>query len=168
MDCRVSGFPVHHQLQACTQTHVRWVSDAIQPSHPLLFPSPSALNLSLHQGLFQWLSSLHQEAKVLEFLLQHQSFQWIFRTDLFRINWFDILEVQETPKSLLQPHSSKASILQHSTFFIVQLSHSHMTTGKTIALTRWTFVSKVMSLLFNMLSRLVIVFLPWSKCVLIS
>ena len=168
MDCRVSGFPVHHQLQACTQTHVHQVSDAIQPSHPLLFPSPSALNLSLHQGLLQWLSSLHQEAKVLEFLLQHQSFQWIFRTDLFRINWFDILEVQETPKSLLQPHSSKASILQHSTFFIVQLSHPHMTTGKTIALTIWTFVSKVMSLLFNTLSRLVIVFLPWTKCVLIS
>ena len=85
----------------------------------------------------------------------------------FRTDWFD-LAVQETLKSLLQYHSWKASILQHSTFFIVQLSHPYMTTGKTIALTRWTFVGKVMSLLFNMLSRLVIAFLPRSKCLLIS
>ena len=86
----------------------------------------------------------------------------------FRIDWLDFLAVQGTLKSLLQHHSSKASILQHSAFFIVQLSHPYMTTGKTIALTRWTFVSKVMSLLFNMLSRLVIVFLSRSKCLLIS
>ena len=85
-----------------------------------------------------------------------------------RIGWFDLLAVQGTHKSLLQHHSSKASILQHSVFFIVQISHPYMTTGKTIALARWTFVSKVMSLLFNMLSRLVIVFLPRSKCLLIS
>ena len=86
----------------------------------------------------------------------------------FRIDWFDLLAVQGTLKSLLQHHSSKASILQHSAFFIVQLSHPFMTTGKTIALTKQTFVGKVMSLLFSMLSRLVITFLPRSKCLLIS
>ena len=86
----------------------------------------------------------------------------------FRIDWLDLLAVQGTLKSLLQHHSSKASILQSSAFFIVQLSLSYMTTGKTIALTTWTFVVKVMSLLFNMLSRLVIAFLPRSKCLLIS
>ena len=86
----------------------------------------------------------------------------------FRMDWFDLLAVQRTLKSLLQHQSSKASILQHSAFFIVQLSHPYMSTGKTIALTRWTFVDKVMSLLFNMLSRLVITFLPRSKHLLIS
>ena len=86
----------------------------------------------------------------------------------FRINWLDLLAVQGTLKSLLQHHSSKASILRCSAFLIVQLSHPYMTTGKAIALTRWTFVGKVMSLLFNMLSRLVITFLPRNKCLLIS
>ena len=86
----------------------------------------------------------------------------------FTIGWFDLLAVQGTLKSLLQHHSSKASVLQCSAFFMVQLSHPYMTTGKTTALTRWTFVSKVMSLLFNMLSRFVIVFIPGSKCLLIS
>ena len=86
----------------------------------------------------------------------------------FRMDWLDLLAVQETLKSLLQHHSSKASILQPSAFFIVQLSHSYTTTGKTIALTRWTFVGKVMFLFFNMLSRLVVTFLPRSKCLLIS
>ena len=86
----------------------------------------------------------------------------------FRIHWFDLLAAQGTFKSLLQHHSAKASILWRSAFFIVQLSHPYMTTGKTIALTRWTFVGKVMSLLYNMLSRLVITFLPRSKCLLIS
>ena len=86
----------------------------------------------------------------------------------FRMDWLDILPVQGTLKSLLQHHSSKASILRHSAFFTFQLSHPYMTTGKTIALTRWTFVGKVMSLLFNMLSRLVIAFLPRSKRLLIS
>ena len=86
----------------------------------------------------------------------------------FRMDWLDLLAVQGTLKSLLQHHSSKASILWCSAFFIVQLSHPYMTTGKTVALTRWTFVGKVMSLLFNMLSRLVIAFLPTSKCLLIS
>ena len=82
MDCRTPDLPVHHQLPEITQIHAHWVSDAIQPSHPLLSPSPPAFNLSQHQGLFQWVSSSHQVAKVLEFQLQHQSFQWIFRTDL--------------------------------------------------------------------------------------
>ena len=86
----------------------------------------------------------------------------------FRMDWLDLLAVQGTLKSLLQHHSSKASILWHSAFFIVQLLHPYVTTGKTIALTRWTFVGKVMSLLFNMLNRLVIIFLPQSKCLLIS
>ena len=84
------------------------------------------------------------------------------------IDWFDLLAVQGTLESLLQHHSLKASILWHSAFFIVELSHLYMTTGKNIALTRWTFVSKVISLIFNILSRLVIVFLPKSKCLLIS
>ena len=102
-------------------------------------------------------------AKVLELQLQHQSLQWIFRIHFLRIDWLDLLAVQGTLKSLLQHHSSKVSILQHSAFFMVPLSHPYTTTGKTIALTRWTFVGKVMSLLFNMLSPLVIAFLPRSK-----
>ena len=132
----------YYQLPELAQTHVHWVGDAIQPSHSLSFPSLPAFNLSQHQDLFQWVSSLHQVAKVLEFQLQHQSFQWIFRTDL--------LAVQGTLKSLFQQHRSKASILWHSAFFIVQLSYPYMTTGKTIAWTRQTFVDKVMSLLISM------------------
>ena len=81
MDCSTPSLPVHHQLSELTQTHIRWASDAIQPSHPLLSPSPPAFNLSQHQGLFKWVSSLHQVAIVLEFQLQHQSFWWIFRTN---------------------------------------------------------------------------------------
>ena len=149
MNHSTPGLPVHHQLPEFTQTHVHLVSDAIQPSHPLPSPSPPALNLSQHQGLFQWVSSSHQVAKVLEFQLQHQSFQWIFRTEYsFRMDWLDLLAVQGTLKSLLQHHNSKASILQCSAFFIVQLSHPYMTTGKTIALIRRTFVGKVMPLAF--------------------
>ena len=168
MDCSMPWLLVHHQLPELTQTHVHRVSDAIQPSHPLSSPSPPTFNLYQHQSLFQWVSSSHQVAKVLEFQLQHQTFQWIFRTDFLYNGLAGSPAVQGTLKSLLQHHSSKASILQHSAFFIVQLSHPYMTTGKTIALTRWTFVGKVMSLLFNMLSRLVITFLPRSKCLLIS
>ena len=122
--------------------------------HPTILslssPSHSTLNLSQHQGLFKWVSFSHQVVKVLEFQLQHQSFQCIFRTD-FLYNWFDLLAVQGTLNSLLQHHSSKASILQCSAFFIVQFSHPYLTTGKTIAWTRWTFVGKVMALVFNML-----------------
>ena len=86
MDCITPGFPVHHQLSELAQTHVHWVSDASQPSLPLSSPSPPAFNLSQHQGLFQGVSSSHQVAKVLEFQLQHQSFQWIFRTDFLMMD----------------------------------------------------------------------------------
>ena len=168
MECSMPGLPVHHQLPGSTQTHVHWVSDTIQQSHPLLSPSPPAFNLSKHQGLFKWVRSSHQVAKVLEFQFQHQSFQWIFKHISPRMDWLDLLTVQGTLKSLLQHHSSKTSILLHSAFFMVQLLHPYMTTRKTIALTRWAFVSKVMSLLFNMLSRLVITFLARSKRLLIS
>ena len=168
MNRSMPGLPVHHQLPESTQAHVHWVGDAIQPSHPLSSPSPPALNLSQHQGLFKWVSSSHQVAKELEFQLQHQSFQWTPRTDLLKDGVVESLCSPRDSQSLPQHHSSKASILQCSAFFAVQLSHPYMTTGKTIALTRRTFVDKVMSLLFNMLSRLVITFLPRSKCLLIS
>ena len=121
-----------------------------------------------HQGLFQWVGSLHQVAKVLELQLQHQSFQWLFRLIFHKVDWFDLPVVQGTLKSLLQHHRSKASVLWHSASFVVQLSHPYMTSGKNIALTIQTFVGKVISLLFNMLSRFVIAFLPRSKCLLIS
>ena len=163
MNLSTPGLPIHHQLPEFTQTHVHWVSDAIQPSHPLSSPFPPAPNPSQHQGLFQWVNSSHEVAKVLEFQPQHQSFQWTPVLVSFRMDWLDVLAVQGTLKSLLQHHSSKASILWHSAFFTVQLSHPYITTGKTIALTRRTLVSKVMSLLLNMLSRLVITFLPRSK-----
>ena len=158
MNHSTPGFPVHHRLPLSTQTHVHWVGNTIQPSHPLLSPSPPAFNLSQHQGLFKWVSSSHEVAKVLEFQLQHQSFNEHSGLISFRMDWLDLLTVQGTLKSLLQHHSSKASILLRSAFFIVQLLHPYMTTGKTIALTRWTFVGKVMSLLLNMLSRLVITY----------
>ena len=168
MDCSITDLPVHHQLPEFTQTFVHWVSDAIHPSQSLSSPSPPTCNLSQHRGLFKWVSFLHQMAKVLEFQLQHQPFQWKFRTDSFRMNWLDLCTVQGIFKSLLQHHSSKASILQHSAFFMVRLSHPYMTTGKTIALTRRTFVGKVMSLLFIMLSSLATTFLPRSKHLSIS
>ena len=107
MNCSTPGFPVHHQLPESTQTHVHWVSDAIQPSHPLPSPSPAALNLSQQQGLFKWVRSLHQVAKVLEFQLnispsnEHPGL-------IFRMDWLDLLAVQETLKSLLQHHSSQS------------------------------------------------------------
>ena len=138
MDCSTPGFPVHHQLPEPTQIHVYHIGDAIQPSHPLLSPFPPAFNLSQHQGLFKWVSSLYQVAKVLDFQLHHQSFNEHSGLISFRIDWFDLLVVQGIFKSLLQYHSSKASILRHSAFFIVHLSHPYMTTGKTIPLTRQT------------------------------
>ena len=168
MECSTPEFPVHHQFPELAQTHVHQVSDAIQPSHPLSSPSPPAFNLSQHQGLFKGVNCLHQVTKVLELQFQHQSFQWIFRTDFLEGWLVYLLELQGTLKSLLQHHSSKASIIWHPVFFIVQLSHPYVTTGKTIALTRWTFVVKIMSLLLNLLSRLVIAFLPRSKRRLIS
>ena len=104
----------------------------------------------------------------MEFQIQHQSFNEYSELISFRMDWLDLLAVQRSLKSLLQHHSAKSSILQLSAFFMVQLSHPYLTTGKTIDLTRWTIVDKVMPLIFNMLSRLVIAFLPRSKCLLIS
>ena len=125
-----ASFSVHHQLLEYTQIHVHWVDNAIQPSHPQSSLSPT-FNLSQHWGLFKWASSLHQVAKALEFQLQYQSFQWILRTDFFMIDCFDLLAVQGTLKSLLQYHNSKASILQCSAFFMVQLSHPYNYGWKT-------------------------------------
>ena len=158
MDCSTPGLPVHHQLPELTQDSVYQVSDVSQPSHPLSSPSPSAFNLLQHQGLFQWVSFSHQVAKVLEFSFSISPSGEYSGLISFRIDWFDLLAGQGTFKSLLQHHSSKAPILWHSAFFAVQLSHPYMTTGKTIALTRRTFVGKLMSLLFNMLFRLAIDF----------
>ena len=164
MDCSTPDFPVRHQLLEVTQTHVHQVGDAIQPFHPLSFSSPPALNLFQHQGLFKWV----RWPKFWSFSFSISLSNEYSGLISFKIDWLDLLADQGTPKSLLQHHSSKASILPHSAFFIGQLSHPHMTTGKTIALTRWTFVGKEISLLFNRLSRLVIAFLPRSKCLLIS
>ena len=149
MDYSTPGLTVHHQLPEFTRVaHVHWVSDAIQPSHPLLSPYPPALNLSQHQGPFKWVSSSHQWSKCWSFSFNISPSNERSRLISFRMDWLDLLTVQGTLKSLLQHHTSKASILWGSAFFIVQLSHPYMTTGKTIVLTRWTFVGKVMSLLF--------------------
>ena len=160
--------PVHKQLLEFTQTHVHRIGDAIQPSHPLSSPSPPVPNPSQHQGLFKWVNSSHEVAKDWSFSFSISPSNEHPGLISFRMDWLGVIAVQETLKSLLQHHNSKASILRHSAFFIVQLSHSYMTTGKTIALTRQTFVGKVISLPFNMLSRLVITFLPRSKCLWIS
>ena len=168
MNRSTPGIPVHHQLLESTQTHVRRVNDAIQPSQPLLSPFPPALNLPQHQGLFNESALRIRWPKDWSFSLNISPSNEHPGPISFRMDWLDLLAVQGTVKSLLQHHSSKASILQCSAFFTVQLSHPYMTTGKTIALPRWTFVDKVMSLLFNMLSRLVITFLPRSKHLLIS
>ena len=162
------GLPVHHQLLEFTQTHVLQVSDAIQPSHPLSSPSPPA-PIPYSIRLFSNESTLCMRwPKYWSFSFSVSLSKEHPALISFRMDWLDLLAVQGTLKSLPQHHSSKASILWCSAFFIVQLSHSYMTTGKTIALTRWTFVGKVMSLLFNMLSRLVITFFPRSKHLLIS
>ena len=145
MDCSMPGFPVHYQLLEFTQTHVHWVGDAIQPSHPLLPPSifPSIRGFSNESVLrIRW-------PKYWRFSFSISPSNEYSGLISFRMGWLDLLAVQGTLKSLLQHHSSKASILWRSAFFIVQLSHPYMTTGKTIAFTRWTFVGKIMSLLFN-------------------
>ena len=162
------GISVHHQLSELAQTHIHRVCDAIQPSHPL-------------SSLLLLLSIFHSMRVFSRELVLHIRWPkyWSFSFSIspsneysgqisFRMDWLDLFAVQGTRKSLLQHHSSKASILRRSAFFTVQLSHPYMTTGKTIVLTRRTFVGKVMSLLFNMLSRLVITFLPRSKHLLIS
>ena len=168
MDCSTPGLPVHHKLPEFTQTHVHWVGDAIKPSHPLSSPSILA-------SIFLSIRVFSNESVLCIRWPKYWSFSFNISPSSeysglisFRMDWLDLFAVQRTLKSVLQHHSSKASILQHSPFFIVQLSHPYMTTGKTIALTRRTFVGKVMSVLFNMLSRLVLTFLPRSKHLLIS
>ena len=153
MNRSMPGLPVHHQLPESTQTHIHCVGDAIQPSHPLSSPL-------LLPSLFPSIKVLSNESALCTRWPKYWSFSFNISPSnehpgliSFRIDWLDLLEVQGTLKSLLQHHSSKTSIIRHSAF-IVQLSHPNMTTGKTIALTRQTFVGKVMSLLFNMLSRL--------------
>ena len=168
MNHSTPGLPVHHQLLKFTQTHVRWVGDAIQPSHPLSSPPPPNLNLSQHQGLFQWISSSHQVAKVLEFQLQHQSFQRTPRTDLLYEGLVGSpCNPRDSQESSPTPQFKSINSLALS-FFHSPTLNPYMTTGKSIALTRQTFVGKVMSLTLNMLSRLAITFLPRNKRLLIS
>ena len=165
MDCSMLGFPVLHQLPELAQTHVHWVSDAIQPSHPLSFSSLPAFSFRVFSSELAFLITW----------LKYWSFSFSISPSneysgliSFRIGWFYLFAVQGTLKSLLQCHSSKASILWHPAFLIVQLTHPYMTTGNTIALTWLTFVGKVISLLFNTLSWFVIAFLPRIKHLLIS
>ena len=143
MNCSTPGLPVHHQLPESTQTHVHQVGDAIQPSHPLSSPSPPALNLSQHQGLSNESALCIRWPKHWSFSFSISSSNEYSRLISFGIVWFELLAVQETLKSLFQHQNLKALILRHSIFFMVQLSHSYTTTGKTIALTILTFVSKV-------------------------
>ena len=147
------GLPVHHQLLESTQTHVHWVSDAIQPPYSLSSSSPPALNLSQHQGLSNESALRIKWPKCWSFSFCISPSNEHPGLISFRMDWLDCLAVQGTLKSLIWHHSSKASILWCSAFFIVQLSHPYMTTGKTIALTRRTFADKVMSLLFNTLFK---------------
>ena len=146
------GLPIHYQLPESTQTHVHRVGDAIQPSHPLSSPSPPALNLSQNQGFSNESALRMRWPKCWSFSFNISSSNEHPELISFRMDWLDLFVVQGNLKSLLQHHSSEASILWCSAFFRVQLSHPYMTTGKTIALTRQTFVDKVISLLFNMLS----------------
>ena len=148
MDWSMPGFPVHHQFSELTQTHVHWVDDNIQPSHPLSYPSPPTFSHSQHQGMV-----FSNESVLCIRWPKYWSFSFSISPSngysgliSFRMDWLDLLEVQGTLKSLLQHYSLKASIRQHSAFFIVQLSHSYTTTGKTRALARWTSVDKIMSL----------------------
>ena len=148
MDCSTPGFPVYHQLLEVAQTHVHWVSDAIQPSHPLLSPSPPAFNLFRIRVFSSESVLCIRWPKYWSFSFCISPSNEYSELISFRIDWVDLLAVQGSLKSLLQHHSSRASILWCSSFFVVQLSHPYMTTGKTIALTRWTFVGKVMSFVF--------------------
>ena len=164
MDCSTPDLPVHHQLLEFTQT---MSIESVMQSNHLILCHP----LIVLPSVFLSIRVFSNESVIQIRWPKYWSFSFNISPSndysgliSFRMDWLDLLAVQGTLKSLLQHHSSKASILQRSAFFIVQLSHPHMTTGKTIALTRQTFVSKVMSLLFNMLSRLVIAFLPRSNC----
>ena len=152
MDCSTPGLPVHHQPPEFTQTHVHWFSNPIQPSHPLSSPF-------LPPSVFPSIRVFSNESVLCIRWPKYWSFSFSISPSneysgpiSFRMDWLDLLAVQGTLKSLLQHHSAKASILRYSAFFTVQLSHPYMTTGKTIALTRRTFVGKIMSLLFNMLT----------------
>ena len=166
MDCRTPGFPVHHQLLEFTQTHVHWVSDAIQPSHPLS-------SFSFYLQSFPWSGSFQMNQF---FASGGQSIKVSASASVLPMNiqgWFlsgltDLISLLSKGFSRVFSSTTLASVLHCSAFFMVQLSRPYMTIGKTIALTIWTFVGKVMSLLFNMLSRLVIAFLPRSKHLLIS
>ena len=162
MDCSIPGFPVLHYLLEFAQTRVHCVSYAIQPSHPLSSPFPPSFNLSQHQGLFSESVLPIKWPKYWSFRFSISPSSDYSGLIFFRIDWFDLLAAHGTFKSLIQHHNSKASILQRSAFFIVQLSHSYVTTGKSIALARWTFVGKVMSLLFN-IPRFVIAFFQGAR-----
>ena len=163
-----ASFRVQYQLPEFTQTHVHWVGDASQPSHPLSSPSPHVFNLSQHQGLFKWVSSLYQVAKVLEFQLQHQSFQWIFMVYFLQdgLVWSPC-SPRDSQESSPTPQFKSINSLALSLLYSPTLTSIH-DYWKKQALTRWTFVGKVMSLFLNMMSRLVMTFLPRSKCLLIS
>ena len=156
MDCSTPGLLVHHQLLEFTHTHIHWV---VMPSNHLILYRPLLLPPSIFPsiGVFSNESVLRirwPKYWSFSFTISPSNEHWGLIS--FRVDWLDLPAVQGILKSLLQHHSSKASILLHSALLIVQLSHPYMTTGKTIALTRRTFVGKIMSLLFNMLSRLVI------------
>ena len=143
MDCSTPGFPVHHQLLELAQTHVHRVSDAIQPPHPLSSPFPPTFNLSQHRDLFNESVLRIRWPKYWSFSFNISLSNEYSGLIPFRIDQFDLFAVHGTLKSHLQHHSSKASILWCSAFFIVQVSHPYMTTGKTIALTRQIFVGKI-------------------------
>ena len=167
MNRSTPGLPVHHQLPEFTQTHVH----PVMPSSHLILCRPVLLMPPIPPSIrvFPSESPLHMRwPKYWSFSFGISPSNEHLGLISFRMDWLDRLAVQGTHESLLQHHSSKASILRHSAFFTVQLSHPYMTTGKTIALTRLNFVGKIISLLFNMLSRLVITFLPRSKHLLIS
>ena len=169
MNRSTPGLPVHHQLPEINHTHVHRVGDAIQPSQPLGLPLLLLPPIPPSIKVFSNESTLHiRWPKYWSFSFSISPSNQHPGLIFFRMDWLDLLVVQGTLKSLLQHHSSKTSIFQCSAFFTVQHSHPYMTTGKTIALTRWTFVGKVTSLLFHMLYRLVITFLPRSKHLLIS
>ena len=168
MNGSTPGLPDHHQLRSLPKPRS---IELVMPSNHHIFCRP----LLLQPSTFPSIRVFSKESALYIRWSKYQSFSFIISPSnehpgliSFRMDWLDLLAVQRTLKSLLQQHSSKASILWSSAFFMVQLSHPYMTTGKTIALTRWTSVDKVMSLLFNMLSRLVITFLPRSKGLLIS
>ena len=167
LDDSMPGFPVLHHFLELAQRQVHWISDAIQSPYPLSPPSPPAFNLCQHQGLFQWVGSSHQVAKLQGLHLQHPSNEYSGLIS-FGTDWFALPAVQRTLKSLLQYHSSKASVLRCSAFFMVQLLYPYMATGKTTAVIIHNFVGKEMFLLFNTLSAFVIAFLSKSKCCLIS